>query len=252
MKSEVALASLVQAINSELAIDRFKDYCPNGLQIEGRPLVSRIVSGVTASMSLIDAASDYHADAILVHHGYFWRGEDPVLVGMKGRRISALFQRDISLLAYHLPLDAHPYLGNNAQLASRLGFTVEHTFRPDGVGFLGAVRAPMTKDEMVERIFATLGKKPLLISGGDHPIRSIAWCSGGAQSFLQEAAALGADAYLSGEISEQTTHEAREMGIHYFAAGHHATERFGVQALGNWCADRFGIEHQFVDIPNPA
>lgn len=243
---------LVKAMNDELAIERFQDYCPNGLQVAGTPLVRSIVSGVTASLALIELAVSQRADLVLVHHGYFWRGEDPCVVGMKYQRLRHLLQNDINLVAYHLPLDAHPLLGNNAQLGEHLGFTVIGTLREDGVGVYGECAAPLSGEAMCRRLEFTLGREPIWVPAGTHPIRRVAWCTGGAQSMLSTAARFGVDAYISGEISEQTTHEARELGVHYFAAGHHATERYGVQALGNWCADRFGVRHCFADVSNPA
>jgi len=248
----VALTQLVETANTLLDIGRFKDYAPNGLQLEGKPTVQRIVSGVTASQALIDAAIDAQADALLVHHGWFWRGESQPIVGMKKRRIHALLKHDISLLAYHLPLDAHPELGNNAQLAKRLGFVREGAMNAEGVGDYGYLENPISAEALATHIHQQLGREPLLISGGSHSIKRIAWCTGGAQSYLSQAAALGVDAFISGEISEQTTHEARENGVHYFAAGHHVTERYGAPALGEYLANALGIEHQFIDIDNPA
>ncbi|WP_019626898.1 Nif3-like dinuclear metal center hexameric protein [Thioalkalivibrio sp. ALJT] len=243
---------LMQAMNAELQPEAFRDYCPNGLQVEGRREIRRIISGVTASRALVEAAVAADADLILVHHGYFWKGEPQVITGMKRERMRQLLAHDINLVAYHLPLDAHPVLGNNAQLAERLGFTVEAPLREDGVGQVGFPVRPMSTGDLQTQLGQVLGREALCVEAGDHPIRRIAWCTGGAQSLLTSAAALGVDAYLSGEISEQTTHEARELGVHYFAAGHHATERYGVQALGRWCAERFDLEHQFIDIDNPA
>lgn len=244
--------SLMQALEAELQPEQFRDYCPNGLQVEGRREIERIVSGVTASRALVVAAVDAGADMILVHHGYFWKGEAQTITGMKRARLRLLLSNDINLVAYHLPLDAHPKLGNNAQLAERLGFRVDGVLRDDGVGQLGAPEQPMSAADMQAHVSAVLGRETLCVEAGEHPIRRIAWCTGGAQSLLSEAAAQGVDAYISGEISEQTTHEARELGVHYFAAGHHATERYGAPALGQWCADRFGLEHRFIEIDNPA
>lgn len=248
------LNALVEAAEQIMEPAAFQDYCPNGLQIEGRSDVRRIVSGVTASQALIDAAVELDADVLLVHHGYFWRGEDPCLQGMKRRRIAALLEHGISLLAYHLPLDAHPTLGNNARLAELLGITVtggmDDTARP--VGNVGVLPVPMSAREFAAHVESVLGRAPLLEEVGDGLIERIAWCTGAAQSYIDKAAALGVDAYLSGEVSEPTIHSARELGVHYIAAGHHATERYGVQALGEALAAALGIEHQFVDIANPA
>ena len=248
----VALTKLLETVDSLLDVSRFKDYAPNGLQLEGKSEVQRIVSGVTASQALIDAAIEAKADAIMVHHGWFWRGEDQRIVGMKKRRIKALLDNDISLLGYHLPLDAHPELGNNAQLAKRLGFISDGVMNADGVGNYGHLDVELSVGDLAEYMQQQLQRTPTVVSAGDHPIKTIAWCTGGAQSYIQQAIALGVDAFVSGEISEQTTHEARENGVHYFAAGHHATERYGAPALGEYLAKQFNIEHQFIDIDNPA
>lgn len=252
MPCSIDREALLQALNEELEPGRFEDYCPNGLQVEGRREIRRIVSGVTASQALITAAIEQDADLILVHHGYFWRGEAQPITGMKRVRLQALLQHRINLVAYHLPLDAHPRLGNNAQLAQRLGLLVDAPLREDGIGLVGRLPEARSAAALAGHIEAALQRTPLWIPGGPHPVLRVAWCTGGAQSLLATAAAKGVDAFISGEISEQTTHEARELGIHYFAAGHHATERYGPQALGEWCAERFGLEHRFIDIPNPA
>ncbi|MDY6918933.1 MAG: Nif3-like dinuclear metal center hexameric protein [Pseudomonadota bacterium] len=247
--------SLLQYLNGLLEPEYFKDYAPNGLQVQGRERIQSLVTGVTACQALIERAADLQADAILVHHGYFWRGEDPSVVGMKYQRIRRLMQHDINLFAYHLPLDAHPELGNNAQLAARLGLVTESGLDPlerRPVGNLGRLEQPCSAPELARRIAGALGREPVLVSGGEHSIQRVAWCTGGAQGFIEKAVAAGADAYISGEISEPTTHVAREYGIHYFAAGHHATERYGPQALGQHLAETFQLRHEFVDIPNPA
>lgn len=248
----VALTTLVEAADTLLDINRFKDYAPNGLQLEGKAEVHKIVSGVTASQALIDAAIEANADVLLVHHGWFWRGEDQRLIGMKKRRIKALLLNDISLMGYHLPLDAHLELGNNAQLAKRLGFVREGSMNADGVGDYGHLEKPLTVEALSQKMGQSLNRLPTVVKAGDHTIKTVAWCTGGAQSYIGQAIALGVDAFVSGEISEQTTHEARENGIHYFAAGHHATERYGAPALAEYLAERFGLEHQFIDIDNPA
>ncbi|MFO8152717.1 Nif3-like dinuclear metal center hexameric protein [Thioalkalivibrio sp.] len=252
MPATIARDTLLEALDRILEPERFEDYCPNGLQVEGRPEIRRIISGVTASHALIRAAAEQEADLILVHHGYFWRGEPQPVVGMKRRRLQALLQHDINLVAYHLPLDAHPELGNNAQLGLELGLVPEGSLRPDGIGLVGRLPEPCPPEQLAIRIGAVLGRQPTWVQGGAHPVRRLAWCTGGAQSMLATAAGHGVDAFISGEISEQTTHEARELGVHYFAAGHHATERYGPRALGAWCAERFGVDHRFIDIPNPA
>jgi dinuclear metal center YbgI/SA1388 family protein len=249
----INLDELVAYLDDLLEVDRFSDYCPNGLQVEGRPVVRKLVSGVTASQALLQAARERQADAVLVHHGYFWRGEDARIVGMKRQRIQTLLQAEMSLLAYHLPLDAHPVYGNNAQLGERLGFIMEGQFGQGGpaIGLYGHLPQAMSATALSEQIERVLQRAPLHIAGGTHAIHSIAWCSGAAQGYIEQAVKLGVDAYLSGEISEQTVHIAREAGIHYFAAGHHATERFGVQVVGEHLAAHFGLEHEFVDIANP-
>lgn len=235
-----------------LDIGRFPDYCPNGLQVEGGRSVHRLVSGVTASRAFIEAAIDRGADALLVHHGYFWKGEDARITGIKRERLRLLLTHDISLLVYHLPLDAHQELGNNARLAARLGFSVEGPLRDDGIGLVGLPPQALDGAALCGLLGAALGREPLWVDGGPVRIRRIGWCTGAAQGLIEQAAALGLDAYISGEISEQTVHVAREAGIHYFAAGHHATERDGARALGEHLAQVFGITHEFIDVENPA
>lgn len=249
----VKLTQLVDYCDDLLEVYRFKDYAPNGLQVQGAGDVTTIVSGVTACQALIDAAIEKKAQLILVHHGYFWRGEDACLVGMKRQRIQSLLNANISLLAYHLPLDAHPLLGNNAQLAERLNLAVEGVFgeTEPAIGLYGSLSAPMAATEFAQHIGQCLARVPLHIPGDARQIHRIAWCTGAAQNYIEQAHALGVDAYLSGEISEQTVHIARETGLHYFAAGHHATERYGAMALGQHLAQHFGLEHAFVDIDNP-
>jgi dinuclear metal center YbgI/SA1388 family protein len=247
----------VNSLAELLNVQDFDDYCPNGLQVEGRVEISKIIGGVTASQALVDAAVALGADALLVHHGYFWKGEDPRVVGMKQSRLKALMDADINLLAYHLPLDAHPELGNNAQLAKLLGLKTIGSFGrgagPD-IGLYGEVDKPCMAEAFGQHLAEKLGRTPMHISSdknGDSEIHTIAWCTGAAQGFLEQAAALGVDAFLSGEISEQTVHEARELGIHYFSAGHHATEKGGVMALGEHLAKQFQVDFEFVDIENP-
>lgn len=236
-----------------LDITRFRDFCPNGLQVEGRSAIKSLITGVTASVALIEAAADLRADAVLVHHGYFWRGEDARVVGPKHRRLKLLLENDINLFAYHLPLDMHPELGNNAQLAKRLGLTANSRFGEDGLGWLGLATddAIKTVGDLASMIEARLGRTPLVIGDTAQPLASIGWCTGAAQNLLAEAISAGATTYLSGEISEPTVHLARETGVTYIACGHHATERYGVQALGTHVANQFGIENHFIDIANP-
>lgn len=246
---------LKQVLDSELNSVAFTDYCPNGLQVEGSSNISRLVSGVTASQALIDRATALDADAILVHHGYFWRGEDPCLVGMKGRRVSTLIRANINLFAYHLPLDNHPSLGNNAGLGRALNMSSWVSLKEHDVSypvFTGRYEESSTFSEVVQRLSNTLGKSVTTVGEFDTPIRSVAWCTGGGQGYIDDAADAGADLFVTGEISEQTVHVARERNIAFIAAGHHATERFGVRALGNWVAEHFDIEHEFVDIDSPA
>ena len=245
---------LLAELDAELQSARFKDYCPNGLQVEGREQIRRIVTGVTACQALLDAALVEEADAVLVHHGYFWRGEDERVRGMKRQRLQTLLRHDLNLFAYHLPLDVHPRLGNNATLAARLGLAVKGGLEPDNplsVGLFGELPDVMTAAEFSALLEERLGREVLHIGDPGDEIETLAWCTGAAQNYIDRAQALGVDAYLSGEISEPTVHFARETGIHYFACGHHATERYGVQALGDWLANRFGIEHVFIDIDNP-
>jgi dinuclear metal center YbgI/SA1388 family protein len=242
---------LVNYLDGLMTPGKFRDYCPNGLQVEGRSEISRIVAGVTASQALLDAAVERHADAILVHHGYFWKGEDGRVTGIRRKRLATLLAHDISLLAYHLPLDAHPELGNNAQLASRLGWIPEGRFGEQDIAWLGTLLEACNLTALAGKVARLLGREPMVIGEGSRPIRRIAWCSGGAQGYFDQAIALGVDAFMSGEISEQTVHLARESGVAYIAAGHHASERYGVEALAGHLAQRFAISCEFVDLDNP-
>lgn len=258
-QTQISLSTLVQLLNTELASATIKDYCPNGLQVEGKTQIKKVVTGVTASQKLLDAAIAVHADAILVHHGYFWKGEASEITGMKKRRLQSLLRHDISLLAYHLPLDVHPTLGNNAQLGKLLRLTNVRpllSVEPRGVVMLGDVPEDgldaVSATDIAEQLALLLGREPLLHVAGDAKVRTLAWCSGGGQGYIQAAAEAGADLFFSGEVSEQTIHCADELGIHFIAAGHHATERYGIQALGQWLAEQSGIEVCFIDVPNPA
>jgi dinuclear metal center YbgI/SA1388 family protein len=242
---------LARYLDETLETARFRDYCPNGLQVEGRAEVQRIVAGVTASQALIEAAIERRADALLVHHGWFWKGEDGRITGLRKARISRLLAHDINLFAYHLPLDSHAEFGNNAQLAARLGWIAEARFGEQDIAWIGRPASPMTAGELAQSIAAKLGRVPQLVGDPARPVRRIAWCSGGAQGYFEQAIALGVDAYVSGEISEQTVHLARESGVAYLAAGHHATERFGAEALAQHLAEKFGLSCEFVDIDNP-
>ncbi|MEW5757006.1 MAG: Nif3-like dinuclear metal center hexameric protein [Pseudomonadota bacterium] len=250
----VRLNELVDYANSLLEIAQFDDYCPNGLQVEGKQEISRLATGVTASQALIDAALAWGADAILVHHGFFWKGEPAQLTGIKYRRLRALIRADVGLLAYHLPLDAHPELGNNARLAALLGLSIAGRFggaAGRGVGMHGGFSQPLGPEAVAQRLETVLGRRPLHIAGDKPLIQRVAWCSGGAQNYVQQAADLGVDAYITGEVSEHTVHIARESGVHFYAAGHHATERYGAQALGEHLARHFSLAHRFFDIHNP-
>lgn len=250
----VKLDEVLSVLKSLLRPEQFNDYCPNGLQVEGRQEVRRLVTGVTACQALIDRAVELDADMLLVHHGYFWRGEDAVLSGIKKSRIQSLLQHDISLLAYHLPLDVHPEFGNNAQLAKVLGFNVNGDLgkqNNNSIGLRGAPAVPLDAGGLAALIAQKLGRQPLHIGDSAKLVQTVAWCTGAAQNFIELAVKSGVDAYITGEASEQTVHIARETGIQFYAAGHHATERYGVQAVAEYLVDKFGIEHQFVDIDNP-
>ncbi|MGN6086607.1 Nif3-like dinuclear metal center hexameric protein [Trinickia sp.] len=238
-------------LNDLLQIGRFKDYSPNGLQVEGRRRIEKIATGVTASLAFLQAATEWGADAVLVHHGYFWRNEAPQITGRKYRRLKQLIDNEISLFAYHLPLDDHPEFGNNAQLGARLGLIGDTRFGADALGWMTTLPMPVSLAHFAAQVEHTLGRAPLLLGDAESELRRIAWCTGGAQSYFEAAIDAGADVYLTGEISEQITHIAAESGVAFLAAGHHATERYGVQALGAHLSERFDIEHLFIDIDNP-
>ena len=242
---------LVGYLDELLEAQRFRDYCPNGLQVEGKHDVRRVVAGVTASQALIDVAVRRGADTLLVHHGWFWRGEDGRVTGFRKARMQSMLKNDINLIAYHLPLDGHPEFGNNAQLAKCFGWHVEGRFGEQDLGCYGRLTVPCVLPDLVEEISTQLRRQPLVIGDDRRRVERIAWCSGGAQGYFEQAAALGVDAFLSGEISEHSVHLARESGVAFIAAGHHATERYGVQALAGHVAERFGVECEFVDIDNP-
>jgi len=251
----ITLKDLTNILNQELKPWRYTDYAPNGLQVEGKAEVHKIISGVTACERLLDEAIKQKADAVLVHHGYFWKNEHPCITGIKQRRISKLLLNQISLLAYHLPLDAHPTLGNNAQLAEMLNINITggldlNTDNP--TGNVGELAEPVSVFDFAEKIGNTVDRQPLVVEGGQHQVRTVALCTGAAQDYIDLAIERNADVFVSGEISERTVHIAREAGIHYIAAGHHATERYGVMALGEWLQKTQDIEHEFIDVPNPA
>jgi dinuclear metal center YbgI/SA1388 family protein len=238
-------------LNQLLHPEQFSDYCPNGLQLEGKSEISKIVTGVTASMDLLHAAQKANADAILVHHGYFWRGEALSITGIKKRRIQFLMQHDINLFAFHLPLDAHPEIGNNVMLVKQLGLELTGWAGENDMLALAKLSQPHTLQTLAADIEVTLKRAPQVIGDLTKPIKRIALCTGAAQGYIEQAAAANVDAYISGEISEQTVHVARETGMSYIAAGHHATERYGIKALGEHLERKFGIAHEFIDIDNP-
>lgn len=245
------LNELEASLNQLLDISRFHDYCPNGLQVEGRNEVFTIVSGVTASVRLLQAAIAAQADAILVHHGYFWRGENPCLTGIRKQRLALLLNHNISLLGYHLPLDAHATLGNNAQLGEKLGLIETGRFGNQGIAAHGTVPHTMTLQALADTTEQLLARKPLVIGDTSKPVKRIAWCTGAAQDSFEEAVRLGVDVFLTGEISEHNVHTAHESGVAFIAAGHHATERYGIQALGNYIEQHWGISHTFIDMDSP-
>lgn len=242
-----------QLLNDILKPDSIADFCPNGLQVEGANEVKKIVTGVTASQALIDAAIEHGADTILVHHGYFWKGESQPITGMKKRRVAALLAHDINLFAYHLPLDVHPVIGNNAQLAHLLDIELSAGLEagPNSVAVKGFLKTPLTGKEFADKISTVLHREPLTSLVRYDKIETIAWCTGGGQGYIDLAAAQGIDAYLTGEASEQTIHSSREQGIDFFAAGHHATERYGIKALGELLVEQHGFDVTFIDIDNP-
>lgn len=250
----ITRTELLAYLDQTLEPERFQDYCPNGLQVAGKAQIETLVTGVTASEALIQAAIEHKADAILVHHGYFWRGEDPRIIGIKQRRLKLLLEHDINLLAYHLPLDAHAELGNNVQLAAELELEINGHIPATGhpaLALHGRLSETLSLEVFAQKINQRLQRQPLVIAGHARPVTTVGWCTGSAQSYIQQAAEMGLDAFISGEISEPTFHQARELGIHYIAAGHHATERYGVRALGQKLAQVFQLRHHFIDINNP-
>ena len=247
-------AVITNFINQYLNIDSVSDYCPNGLQVQGKSTVERIVCGVTACQELLDRAVEKQADMVIVHHGYFWKGDAPVVTGLLKLRLATLLRHDINLLAYHLPLDVHAELGNNVLLGKRLGVTDAVCYDASGVANLLSVgRLPSTSSvqQLSQHVNQSLGREPLCISTANRPIKTIAWCTGAAQDLITDAVSYGVDAFISGEISERTVHAAREHGIHYISAGHHATERYGIKALSALLAEKFSVSTEFIDVPNP-
>lgn len=239
-------------LHSLLDVGRFRDYGPNGLQVEGRDEIARVVSGVTASRALIEAAAADGADAIVVHHGLIWRGQDGRITGWLKQRVELLLAHRINLFAYHLPLDAHPALGNNAQFGARFGWTADARFGEQELGFIGAPPRPLALDELREQLLRETGRAPTVVAGDGRPLRRVAWCTGGAQGYFEGAIAAGADVYVTGEISEPQAHYAHETGVAFVACGHHASERYGAPALAGHLAQHFGLAHRFIEIDNPA
>lgn len=247
----VKINELTHYTQQLMQVERFKDYCPNGLQVEGRCDIRKIVTGVSASMALLEAAHQANADLILVHHGYFWRNEDARVIGIKRNRLAFLLKNDLNLMAYHLPLDAHPQLGNNVQLGKVLGIVpIDYAGESNIVAF-GHLDQPKKLLELALDIEKSMQRVPLVIGDPQKLVQKVAWCTGAAQGYIESAIEMGADVFISGEISEQTPHQADESGVSYISAGHHATERYGVQALGEHLAEKFNLMHEFIDIKNP-
>ena len=239
-------------LNNVLETARFKDYCPNGLQVEGRRRVNKLATGVTASLAFLEAALEWGADAVLVHHGYFWRNEAAPITGRKYRRLKLLLANDLNLFAFHLPLDDHPEYGNNAQLGARLGLIADDIrFGDNQLGWLSTLPMPISLAHFTAQVEQTLGRTPLVFGDPDRELRRVGWCTGAAQGYFDAAIDAGADVYLTGEVSEPVAHTAAESGIAFVAAGHHATERYGVQSLGTHISETFDVEHLFIDIDNP-
>ncbi|MEW9809754.1 MAG: Nif3-like dinuclear metal center hexameric protein [Candidatus Symbiodolus clandestinus] len=250
------LQELIRELNDTLQPNDIQDACPNGLQVEGRSEIQKILTGVTACQALLEVAVEQQVDAILVHHGYGWRQQSLTIIGMQRQRLKTLLMHDISLIAYHLPLDIHPQLGNNAQLAEILGIQEASPVsqcQPLGIVWQGELASPLSGIALAERIQHRLLRQPLHCDAKQVPlIQSLAWCTGAGQSYITQAAALGVDAFITGEVSEPTIHIAREMGLHFYAVGHHASERYGIKALGEWLKQQHNLSVQFVDIDNPA
>lgn len=244
---------LLHYLNKYLNSESISDYCPNGLQVAGSDEITNIVCAVTASEVVIDHAIEQGADCVLVHHGYFWKGEDSCITGIKRNRLAKLLKHNINLVVYHLPLDVHPDLGNNKQLAEKLDITITDSLDPklDNLVLLGTLNEKLSGPEFADKIEMALQRKPLHLPGNDRPIQTVAWCTGAGQSFIELAAKHNVDAFISGEVSEHTYHASQEYGIHYFAAGHHASERYGIQALGHHIEDKFELTQSFFDIDNP-
>lgn len=245
------LKELLQYTQELMQVEHFKDYCPNGLQVQGKSELCKIVTGVTASMALLEAAKQANADLIIVHHGYFWRNEDVRIVGIKRDRLAFLLKNELNLMAYHLPLDAHPELGNNVQLGRVLGLIPSGFAGESNIVAYGILAKPMQLQEFVAQIEVILQRSPLVIGNPQKIVQKVAWCTGAAQNYIDVAIELDVDVFVSGEISEQTTHQSVESGVSYISAGHHVTERYGVEALGQHLAAKFNLLHEFIDIKNP-
>ena len=250
--SPVRLADLVGWFDETLAAQSFRDYGPNGLQVVGADQVTHVATAVSISLDVIERAAADNAQVLLVHHGLFWDGADARIGPLERRRLEALFAANLSLVAYHLPLDAHPEFGNNAQFGRRFGWLADARFGEQDLGFIGSLLQPITLSALAEQIELKLGRAPVMVPGDGRSLRRMAWCTGGAQSYFEAAIASGADAFVTGEISEPQAHIARETGVTFVACGHHASERFGAPALGEHLAQRFGLEHRFIDVDNPA
>lgn len=245
------LNRLVSELANFLQVSKFQDYCPNGLQVEGRPQVRRLVTGVTASQALIEAAIEADADAIMVHHGYFWKGEAAEVTGIKQRRLKQLLTHDISLLAYHLPLDAHPEVGNNVQLGKVLDWPIVRYLDDKHMLPMAVLPEELSLQQLNAHVSKQLNRQAQLLGDPGRKVRTVAWCTGAAQSYIQQAVAADIDVFISGEVSEPTWHTVQETGTAYIAAGHHATERYGIQALGQWLAGNFAVEHIYIEVENP-
>ena len=245
------LSELNRYLTQLLQPERFSDYCPNGLQVEGKREVGKIVTGVTASLALLERAQSANADAILVHHGYFWRGESPLVTGIKMRRLKFLLANDLSLFAYHLPLDAHPKIGNNVMLGELLGLKITGWLEDKNMIAWSTLEHPQALQTFADMISAKLNRQVQLVGDLNKTVQTVAWCTGAAQGYIEQAINADIDVFISGEISEQTVHLARESNTAYIAAGHHATERYGIQALGEYLAENLPIQHEFIDVNNP-
>ncbi|WMY97637.1 MAG: Nif3-like dinuclear metal center hexameric protein [Arsenophonus sp.] len=242
---------LEKIINTYLGIDKYHDSVPNGLQVEGCEEIKKIVTGVTASQSLLNTAVCLKAHAIIVHHGYFWKNESNLIKNIKRKRLKTLLSNNINLYAYHIPLDAHPVIGNNVQLGNIIGVNIDDYITP--LLPVGRFSIPISSSELMTRLKNRLDRQPLYY--GDFiskKISTVAWCSGKGQKFIETVAKLGIDAFITGEVSEETFHISKEMKIHFYSAGHHATERYGIKALGEWIKKNYNLDVTFIDIPNPA